>query len=337
MSVDVFGRYAGDFGASKLSPQRHRRSRLVMTSTGDYDFSNKRICNIKDPEESDDAVNLKSLRRRLSPYMRYHGSSFDARARCITNVKDPVSETDVVTKKYLNSVTPLKLADGYSLGQLKLQDVAFPSFPGDAINLQYAKNNFIYFSNGVVDGKQCIISHVREGKADSDAVTVGQTIVLKSDIWDGKSKRISNVGLPIEPSDVATKEYVSDMTPKVDSTNWYFRFKRLSQVSDPAYDGEAVNLRTLKTTSLCKQNDSFDAGNLKIVNLADGTEESEAANVRVVRQLIKDLNRDTDLKVRNLGVALFKYIHSQSGARASGSGINENNFINWDKVLLMHN
>lgn len=60
MSVDVFGRnLKREEGASRGPPGIGYK----MTATGQYDIEKKRLCNVADPQDSNDAVNLATLQR----------------------------------------------------------------------------------------------------------------------------------------------------------------------------------------------------------------------------------------------------------------------------------
>ena len=59
MSVDVFGRNLKRAGGSRGPPGVG----FKVTSSGQYDIDNKRLCNIAESKHSGDAVNLDTLQR----------------------------------------------------------------------------------------------------------------------------------------------------------------------------------------------------------------------------------------------------------------------------------
>ena len=59
MSVDVFGRNLKRAGGSRDPPGVG----FKVTSSGQYDIDNKRLCNIAEPKHFSDAVNLDALQR----------------------------------------------------------------------------------------------------------------------------------------------------------------------------------------------------------------------------------------------------------------------------------
>lgn len=98
--------------------------------------------------------------------------------------------------------------------------------------------------------------------------------------FDAQKKRIGNANDPVAQDDLTTKRYVDENTPENKDSFWSFKHKRLSNVSDPLYDGEVVNLSYLKTHSLVKDHKSniFDAQNTVLTNLAPPSYPTDAVN-----------------------------------------------------------
>ena len=61
MSVDVFGRHIGSKKGSHCPPGIG----FNLTSKGDFDIGDRKLCNIADPIENSDGVNLKTLREDI--------------------------------------------------------------------------------------------------------------------------------------------------------------------------------------------------------------------------------------------------------------------------------
>ena len=61
MSVDVFGRHIGSEKGSQGPPGIG----FNLTSKGDFDIGDRKLCNIADPVENSDCVNLKTLREEI--------------------------------------------------------------------------------------------------------------------------------------------------------------------------------------------------------------------------------------------------------------------------------
>ena len=66
MSVDVFGRQLGGTGGSRGPPGIGYK----LTSDGQYNIDNKRLCNVAEPTQSGDAVNLETLQRIVGMEMK---------------------------------------------------------------------------------------------------------------------------------------------------------------------------------------------------------------------------------------------------------------------------
>lgn len=60
MSVDVFGRNLKREESSSRGPPGIG---YKLTTSGQYDIENKRLCNVADPKDSHDAINLGTLQR----------------------------------------------------------------------------------------------------------------------------------------------------------------------------------------------------------------------------------------------------------------------------------
>lgn len=100
------------------------------------------------------------------------GGLIDGRNNITKNVKDPVDGEYVVSKKYLQSLVPIKLVNSYSIGNFRLQDVDFQTSLGDAVNLKYVTDNFVKYSNGIIHGHISTIKYIKEGLHDDDATTI---------------------------------------------------------------------------------------------------------------------------------------------------------------------
>lgn len=79
---------------------------------------------------------------------------------------------DGVSKKYLQSLVPIKLVNSYSIGNFLLQVVDFPTSLGDAFNLKYVTVNFVKYRNGIIHGNISTIKYIKEGLHDDDATTI---------------------------------------------------------------------------------------------------------------------------------------------------------------------
>ena len=66
MSVDVFGRNLGKTEGSRGPPGVG----FKVTTDGHYDIENKKLCNVADPQQPNDVVNLETLRNIIQIEIR---------------------------------------------------------------------------------------------------------------------------------------------------------------------------------------------------------------------------------------------------------------------------
>src|SRR5436190_10230351 len=212
MSVDKFGRHQDSVRKVVRGPPGEG---FFVTSDGNYDLKNKRLQNIADPTAPQDAVSVRYLVSRSLVTSRAAQLNFDANANLIRNL-------------------------------------GTPNLPGDAVNLDYVNNHALTkTSGGDFDAGGKVIRNVQDPKAMSDSVTLQyleNAVIAKTPEgnYNLNNKLIRNVSDPVLPNDVATKGYIEKVLPVQSDDHWGFGGKRLSNVNDPLYDGEAVNLRTLQ-------------------------------------------------------------------------------------------
>ena len=175
--------------------------------------------------------------------------SLDMRGNTLYNVADPVNPQDVVTKVYVDntkgsSVIGRKVGDAVSikenlnfLGKQKIKNLPDPVNDNDAVTKEYvdSKGNFLELDN---------------------------PFKFKDNIYEAKDNinlkgfKISEVSLPSEDGDVATKKYVDDLqTQYVDakgnikfSRNINLDNKRIFALKEPRKDNEAANKKYVDDT-----------------------------------------------------------------------------------------
>ena len=81
MSVDVFGRNLGNIEGSRGPPGIG----FKVTADGHYDMENKKICNVAEPQQPSDVVNLETLRNIIKIEIR---GIIDITTRLSTNLDD---------------------------------------------------------------------------------------------------------------------------------------------------------------------------------------------------------------------------------------------------------
>lgn len=295
MSIDKFGRHASST-AEKKSPS-HKL--FFLTPGGDYDANGKIIHNLGNPKSSSDAITKGYLEENT--ITKGNNTNYDAKQKLIRNVEQPLLADDVVTKRYLERETLTKNKIGhYDAREKCIVNLRKPSFPADAANKEF------------VDSK---------------------TIATTSDgDYDLKYKRLRYCADPDLPNDAVTLQYVEKLTPHSFVDHWDFSGKKLSNIGDAVYDGEAVNIRTLKKMAPgLKMGNTINAANLKISQLADATTDTDATNLRVVRFEIEKTNKLRDEQLSRFGSALFNYIH-RAARSASDPNINKDNFLDWEQI-----
>ena len=175
--------------------------------------------------------------------------SLDMRGNTLYNVADPVNPQDVVTKVYVDNtkgsgVIGRKIGDAVSikenlnfLGKQKIKNLPDPVNDHDAVTKEYvdSKGNFLELDN---------------------------PFKFKDNIYEAKDNinlkgfKISEVSLPSEDGDVATKKYVDDLqTQYVDakgnikfSRNINLDNKRIFALKEPRKDNEAANKKYVDDT-----------------------------------------------------------------------------------------
>ena len=175
--------------------------------------------------------------------------SLDMRGNTLYNVADPVNPQDVVTKVYVDNtkgsgVIGRKVGDAVSikenlnfLGKQKIKNLPDPVNDNDAVTKEYvdSKGNFLELDN---------------------------PFKFKDNIYEAKDNinlkgfKISEVSLPSEDGDVATKKYVDDLqTQYVDakgnikfSRNINLDNKRIFALKEPRKDNEAANKKYVDDT-----------------------------------------------------------------------------------------
>ena len=187
-------------------------------------------------------------------YVRSNGEtpltgSLDMRGNTIYNVADPVNPQDVVTKVYVDNtkgsgVIGRKVGDAVSikenlnfLGKQKIKNLPDPVNDHDAVTKEYvdSKGNFLELDN---------------------------PFKFKDNIYEAKDNinlkgfKISEVSLPSEDGDVATKKYVDDLQTQNIDEKGNFKFERsinldrnrIFSMKEPTKPSEGANKKYVDDT-----------------------------------------------------------------------------------------
>src|SRR5436190_1138782 len=235
MSVDKFGRHEDSVRKVVRGPPGEG---FFVTSDGNYDLKNKRLEKLADPASPQDAVSVRYLVLRSLVTSKAAGLNFDANAKLIRNLGTPKLPADAANVYYVNNHALTKTSEGYfDAGQKIIRNLKDPIQPYDAVNLKSLQD--------------AVLAKTPDGN------------------YNLNNKLLRNVSDPLLPNDVATKRYIENLVPVKSDDHWGFGGKRLSNIIDPLYDGEAVNLRTLQreTKSVVKYdktNNTFKHDNQEI-------------------------------------------------------------------------
>ena len=187
--------------------------------------------------------------------------SLDMRGNTLYNVADPVNPQDVVTKVYVDNtkgsgVIGRKVGDAVSikenlnfLGKQKIKNLPDPVNDHDAVTKEYvdSKGNFLELDN---------------------------PFKFKDNIYEAKDNinlkgfKISEVSLPSEDGDVATKKYVDDLQTQYVDEKGNFKFERsinldrnrIFSMKEPTKPSEGANKKYVDDTitkRLQEEKDNF--------------------------------------------------------------------------------
>ena len=242
-------------------------SGFKLTPSGNYDMTNKKLENLKPPENKTDGVNLEYvtenclLKSKLGPY--------DARNVRITNLNNPQENSDVVNLKYFNdnSITYPSNKNYISLkGKYRFTDAGdIPAHEKRTlIHVDYLRNNAITLGpNNNYQGNSKIIENVGDARVDTDCVNKRTVLKLINDLslkpgitlgannnYQGNSKIIENVADARDDMDVVNKrsvmKLISDHTLSLRGTSKFQANARvIENLSNPIKGTDAANKQSV--------------------------------------------------------------------------------------------
>lgn len=104
MSVDVFGRNLEQRGGGSRGPPGVG---FKLTSEGDYDLDNKKLCNIANATRMDDAVNLRTLYRLRTVIFQEFNTKTSGLEKYIKELEDRTDNIEEKIKRYGDDITVL--------------------------------------------------------------------------------------------------------------------------------------------------------------------------------------------------------------------------------------
>lgn len=279
MSVDKFGRYT-ESGVRSRSYDKEAHTGLPLTPEGDYNISNKRLRYVNDPQDSSDAINLKTLHSKISNSLKLEKDVYNAKSHKIVNIPNPENEHDVVNKGYVDS---------------KLEQTI--SRQGDAFVQGEMSYECLESKDNQWNGKKRKIINVQQAEHPDEVPVMGQTLTRQGDVfvlgenkynflelnnnnWDAKNHTISNLPAGKEDGDAVNVSQI----PKKDQNYWDFFNKRLVRVKPARDDNDCVTKHQTIISDNLRFEGKFDGKNKQITNILPGTSPSDVA---IVDQILK--------------------------------------------------
>lgn len=171
MSVDKFGRYLRNSKSENL--RGPKGDGFHLTSDGNFDITNKKLCNVGDPLAGEDAVNLKTLNKCIDGCLVLNNEIYDAKNKIISNVGSALQEHDAVSLSYLSDHALLKnKKDRFDAKALVITNVGSPKRDSDVATVEFVKNNslLIDIESNDIDAKKGIITNLSKPKRLYDSV-----------------------------------------------------------------------------------------------------------------------------------------------------------------------
>lgn len=150
MTIDRFGRHLSGNENRKIWHRHHAPHELEGASTSSINLENRKIINLHDPEEPQDACNKKYVDFR-SQIVNHQGLAVNFGGKRIRRVGDPVDDGDAINKLYLQTHSPTlsQPSDkGFDCRMRTLSNVGTPTHPQDAVTLQYMIDYIHNWSRG---------------------------------------------------------------------------------------------------------------------------------------------------------------------------------------------
>lgn len=192
-SVNKFGHYLTCSTKPKPGPPGVG---FKLNSVGDFDIARKKLTNVKNPSESNDAVTLEYLTQHVKKScFTPESDSFDFRSQPLKNIAQPTSELDAVNEKYLKEKQYLNIpldVDCISLDNKRLVNLEDPIDELDAVNRRTLE------TTAIVAIEKCL------------------SINQESNTVDLKNSRFTNIPTVQFADDFITKNYFEKTLRPID-------------------------------------------------------------------------------------------------------------------------
>src|SRR5436190_1015695 len=144
---------------------------------------------------------------------------------------------------------------------------------------------FMEANKNVWDGKKRKISDLGAGEADSDAATIGQIMRGDRDSWHAKKMKITNVVPGTAKDDVAVYSQIPKDYLQLKNSKWDGNNKVIENVSKGSNTNDVAIISQIPKDYLQLKNSKWNGNNKIIENLAKG---SKSNDVAVMSQIPKD-------------------------------------------------
>src|SRR5436190_10854386 len=139
------------------------------------------------------------------------------------------------------------------------------------------KYEFMEAIKNVWDGKKRKISDLGVGEADSDAATVGQIMRSDKGSWHAKKMKISNVVAGTAKDDVAVYSQIPKDCLQLKSSKWNGDNKVISNVAKGTNHNDVAVYSQIPKDCLQLKNSKWDGKNKIIENVAKGSKSNDVA------------------------------------------------------------
>lgn len=149
--------------------------------------------------------------------------------------------------------------------------------------------------------------------------------------FDSRNSIIRHVKDPVDDDDAVNKKYLQSLIPIKLTDAYSIGNSRLQDVAFPTSLGDAVNLKYITDNCVLYDNGAIQGKNNMIKNIKEGFEDNDATTIAHVRRIIKENEDKINKRIITLGRSLFHHIHGVG--RASSTGLTEDNYLDWNKIL----
>lgn len=183
--IDIFGRSGKRRVGGRPGPPGVGFS---LNNQGDFDLKQKKITNLKDPNNDQDAVTLafvkKSLEDRAS--LKSEDNSLGFHKRRLVDIDSPKNDNDAVNLAHLGKTALCSHDDFFDAKERRIANVRNPSADFDAVNAK------IFYTRALCS------SEIKNGYGDNEW------------LYDAKDMRITNLGQSFFSNDAVSGRTLLD-------------------------------------------------------------------------------------------------------------------------------